>query len=688
MPRPKVRPENRQRSARACVACKSSKIRCDALQPCASCIRRDQADSCSYSGVDRRRRHSTVNIPENGHTRTTPRSENSRTPVSDDIVPNLLREKVYVGETSSQSFLHFLRQTVKAYIGSVPFTDGERQYVTLDVDLPIVGSDVSLNAPPEKLHSLLESYFEATSGILDLFTTEEIGILVQERTISRESTVHSLVKEDEAAALDLALAIGAQARGLSDDLPLCKAYFSHARKVALQSMFTSQSLSTIRLFLLLVFYMLGACNRNGAAMFLGVAVKAAFMLGLHGSLHDNDLYMDEKRTRLRLWNSIQNIDVLSSFILGRPKDSPLMDHGLTETKSPDNDMQSAFGAMVKVCRLIVDIIDSQRKNTGLLHVPSAETQLQRLRHWSRALPHNLRQFSTTTLHRKPLDSYDRQSLTGAMHISCVYYFAVILVTRPFLVAYLTSRLRGKAPHNLISDPDQASDINIKNNKVSRIGWVCVGASLHMVDMCVQAKTVNFTFGNLCLLKAWIFGAALVLGFSMFAGEPRQDIDDGFNNACTIIAEIAFTSPQAQLYHGILTSFASAIEAYRQRKEDEQQMTVQRYMDRVLVIHPALHSHDNGLGDRGGVHHHHDHDHEWLEEGIPATGTGTGTVDHADHGGDNTDTDSDAQLGTLLQIGNGFEEQDVVGVWHGVDMQLLDYPVIGIEPFDQFFYTVE
>lgn len=56
MPRPKVRPENRQRSCRACLACKASKIRCDARDPCGSCLRRDQGNTCVYSGVDRRRK--------------------------------------------------------------------------------------------------------------------------------------------------------------------------------------------------------------------------------------------------------------------------------------------------------------------------------------------------------------------------------------------------------------------------------------------------------------------------------------------------------------------------------------------------------------------------------------------------------------------------------------------------------
>lgn len=56
MPRPKVSPENRQRSDRACLACKVAKIRCNSQQPCGSCLRRDQAETCIYSGIDRRRR--------------------------------------------------------------------------------------------------------------------------------------------------------------------------------------------------------------------------------------------------------------------------------------------------------------------------------------------------------------------------------------------------------------------------------------------------------------------------------------------------------------------------------------------------------------------------------------------------------------------------------------------------------
>jgi len=47
-------------------------------------------------------------------------------------------------------------------VGSVSFTDGERHHTMLEVDVSEVESD-RLNATPEKMYSLLESYFEAVS---------------------------------------------------------------------------------------------------------------------------------------------------------------------------------------------------------------------------------------------------------------------------------------------------------------------------------------------------------------------------------------------------------------------------------------------------------------------------------------------------------------------------------------------
>lgn len=55
MPRPKVRPEDRQRSSKACLPCQASKIRCDSQTPCISCVRRDRSAACTYVEAHRRR---------------------------------------------------------------------------------------------------------------------------------------------------------------------------------------------------------------------------------------------------------------------------------------------------------------------------------------------------------------------------------------------------------------------------------------------------------------------------------------------------------------------------------------------------------------------------------------------------------------------------------------------------------
>jgi hypothetical protein len=69
MPRPKVKPENRKRSICACIPCKTSKIRCDAADPCGPCSKRERAGSCVYpannrsTGPRKRRRLSTASGP-------------------------------------------------------------------------------------------------------------------------------------------------------------------------------------------------------------------------------------------------------------------------------------------------------------------------------------------------------------------------------------------------------------------------------------------------------------------------------------------------------------------------------------------------------------------------------------------------------------------------------------------------
>lgn len=112
---------------------------------------------------------------------------------------------------------------------------------------------------------------------------------MQRRSASAEN-----IDRDEFAAICLAIAIGGQCRGSSrSDLQYAAQYFVKGQQFAFEGMLQDPSLNMIRLFLQMAFYMLGACRRNTAFMYIGVASKAAYALGLHvterqGFFNEND----------------------------------------------------------------------------------------------------------------------------------------------------------------------------------------------------------------------------------------------------------------------------------------------------------------------------------------------------------------------------------------------------------------
>lgn len=159
--------------------------------------------------------------------------------------------------------------------------------------------------------------------------------------------------------------------------------------------------------------------------------------------------------------------------------------------------QNLFSAILEGCLHVERIVQSLRSQ-HLLHIPTAEDRLEQLRHWTQGLSDPVRRFAFSQ--RAVFDSADRQAIIGHLHLSCVYHFAVLLITRPFLIAYLLSRLRGRAPDHLIDDPDEATDVTIKNNKVSKLAQVCVSSATCMIEALQKVKASGFSFGNLCLLK--------------------------------------------------------------------------------------------------------------------------------------------------------------------------------------------
>lgn len=101
-----------------------------------------------------------------------------------------------------------------------------------------------------------------------------------------------------AASFELIIAIGGQCRAADSlDHRYAVRYFSRAQRAALVGRLEDPCLDMVRCYLLMTFYMLGACRRNAAFLYLGVASQASSVLGLHDTEQYHHFSLDEQKKR-------------------------------------------------------------------------------------------------------------------------------------------------------------------------------------------------------------------------------------------------------------------------------------------------------------------------------------------------------------------------------------------------------
>jgi hypothetical protein len=82
--------------------------------------------------------------------------------------------------------------------------------------------------------------------------------------------------------LHLVLAIGARCHSTDQTIDSCEAtHFALAQAQLSHHQLEDVGLHTVNIYLLMAFYMLCASRRNMAYMYLGVAARAAYVVGLH-----------------------------------------------------------------------------------------------------------------------------------------------------------------------------------------------------------------------------------------------------------------------------------------------------------------------------------------------------------------------------------------------------------------------
>lgn len=456
-------------------------------------------------------------IPQPTTTADPGRNLNPADPSSNAPVPKLARllkdghgKFIFVGDSSNLAFVQNIRRLVKGEIGESGLTRDPLRHAMVEVNasIPLPKSRKVKRPTVSEARDLVRHYLLATSGFIDLFEQGEIL-----ESISRwASTPESEEESFEASIYYLVLAIGIQVKygsegrevdehGVSpgaDGAPSqAEIMLQRGRELVAASFMDDPSVMTIQSYALITFFMLTACRRNGAFMLLGIAVRAAYALGLHRGDISRLFERKERETRERVWKSLRMLDLYMSASLGRPPATSEVDGGSIswDAKSRDYETIQMGGlnssAMLRICFIFERIMNEVycRREVSVQLVESISRQY---RDWTLQLPDGLH---TDGLDQKPGSGTPTlQQTIGVAHLKSAYYWSIILLTRPFLIFKVSGKLkRRRKLHQQLQLQQQATngdtagdDADDKGGSASEVtstlSEACIDAALRSVEI--------------------------------------------------------------------------------------------------------------------------------------------------------------------------------------------------------------
>lgn len=516
----------RPRVANACDICKLRKIKCSGTEPCSYCVRRAQPDDCHYTIQRRRRRltstedtaspshshssppsvlsaasHHTPTRPISHPTPPVPSSQSQHGPpshpASHDLtshdhqlrsdpangseehegaeVPKearLLRDTqgklIFIGDCAPLSFFQTVRRLVTSRVDVHAFAPGTSGYSVLENanSRHVFPGGQGTGPPPVDIDvdAAVSAYLEITSGLVDLFDNTKLRGDMSAWASGR--THQPGIDDMESAVNYLVLAIGCQ----KTNDAAAQRFFEHAQNVAFATLGGNLGVASIQAFILITLYMLCACQISGAFLFFGIGVRAAYSIGVHRTAVNARFGPESHRQRDRLWKSLRIVDLFLSTSMGRPPatsgtDCTVPYRELGPHGQDDFDLLNASVQVLLIIEAIVIEVYSRRKISPRL---------------TEGISRELREWSTRWLQRlkDAVDGGTASETPGTGHGACQvlasYYYAVILVSRPFLMVELHHRLSEGSPISTSGGYDAASG-------KSKLADACIEAAIMMVE---------------------------------------------------------------------------------------------------------------------------------------------------------------------------------------------------------------
>ncbi|ENH65947.1 Activator of stress proteins 1 [Fusarium oxysporum f. sp. cubense race 1] len=485
----------RSRIANACDGCKSRKVKCDGKLPCSYCTRRQKPHDCHYSPQRRRKAHS-VRSPQTSERAQSTRHTTPSTPAAEPVrengaqidrddggqidaedeteVPREARlvcdaqgKLIFVGDCAPLSFFQSVRQLVTTRVGQNAFAPQSSRYSVLEnatahQSRRIPGDNRIPIVHPDNIPLAVTNYLSIATGLVDLFDNRRL----QDDLILWANMDQ---KQDDATTIVnfLVLAIGMKI----NDEERSQDYFEYARDKAYSNLTGNLSVSTVQMFTLITLYMLCSCQINGAFLFFGTAVRAAYSIGIHRTEVNARFGPDIHRQRDRLWKSIRVVDLFLSSSMGRPPATSDVDCTVPY-QSPDENVEEPvdlLNASVQIFLVLEGVVTEiySRRKVSLQLTEGISLQL---RDWSSRWLKQLKDIVANP------EAQDRAQASGACQILATYYYAVMLVSRPFLIL--------------------------------------------MVDPILDLIQKGILVGHVPILVSWLFASSLVLGVGLLGGFGR------------------------------------------------------------------------------------------------------------------------------------------------------------------------
>lgn len=487
----------RSRIANACDGCKARKVKCDGRQPCSYCVRRQRPHACHYRPQRRaQQRLSTVSagdvrVPQTPSdrslrpsistrdaspaeevnapsARSAPLRQTAIESEDDTEVPREARllsdgqgKLVFIGDCAPLSLFQSVRQLVTSRVGQDAFAPETSRFSVLenaaqtsprrsrgDRRPDVRGVDVS---------AAVRRYISATTGLVDLFDESSLTdeLLLWMGADHKPRNLTSIINY-------LILAIGQQ----RDDEASSQGYFEYARDQSFASLSGDLSVGTVQAFILITVYMLCSCQINSAFLVFGVAARAAYSIGLHRTEVNARFGPEVHRRRNRLWKSLRILDLFLSTSMGRPPTTSGVDCTVPyrSVGSDGTEVFDLLNASVQILLILERVVTEiySRKKISLVLTEGISLEL---REWSARWLKRLRDvLARPSEHARP-------QVSGACQVLTSYYYAVMLVSRPFLMYELFRRLGG----------DGLGAASAMPSGKSKLADACIDAASLMAD---------------------------------------------------------------------------------------------------------------------------------------------------------------------------------------------------------------